>query len=626
MDDAAGRGARPTIYDIARLAGVAPSTVSRTFSRPGRVNAQTAERIRQIADEIGYNTNPLARALPTGRTSLLGLVVGDVTNPFFFEIQRGAEARAAKSGYTLLLANTRESQVTERDAIDRVIPLVEGLILVSTRMPDSSLRVVAKQRPTVVLNRAMRDVLNVTPDNPSGIRSAVTHLAELGHTSITYLAGPDASWSNGVRWRTLRDTAAEHGIRARRLGPFSPTYEGGATAATEFLENPTTAVLAFNDLMAMGAMTTLTQNGFHIPRDVSIVGIDDIFASALCSPPLTSIAAPLYQLGGIAARLLLDDIQASHEGARSPVRPTVVPTKLNIRDSTGPAPANAPTPHPSDELSPEVEELIARVAEVLGEPGRLGIAFSGGVDSAVLLAVATRILGPDRVLAILGVSPSLATRERQIAHEVAAAIGAPLIELETHEGDSEQYRANRPDRCFHCKDELFALITEQVVTKHGLTAVAYGENADDVLRPDRPGAQAATNHRVLRPLAAAGLTKEDVRTIARELGLAVADKPAAPCLASRIPHFQEVTPEKLAQIDTAEQAVRDLGFSDVRVRHHGDIARIELPDSELSRALQPEVRSELNRSLRAIGFRYVTIDAAGIQSGAFTLPLVVKND
>ena len=275
-------------------------------------------------------------------------------------------------------------------------------------------------------------------------------------------------------------------------------------------------------------------------------------------------------------------------------------------------------------LTGQAAALAERVTQALGAPERLGVAFSGGVDSSVLLALAARALGPDRTLAILGVSPSLAGDERTAAHDVAAAIGVPLVELETHEGDNPLYRANGPDRCFHCKDELFARISDDVAERHRLTAVAYGENADDARRPDRPGAQAATNHQVLRPLADAGLSKADVRMVARALGLASADKPAAPCLASRIPHFEEVTPAKLRQVDRAEAAVRGLGCTDARVRHHGEIARLELPVADLPRAVSPEVRDALLAAVKSAGFRFVSLDLAGIQSGAFTLPLVTR--
>ena len=276
-------------------------------------------------------------------------------------------------------------------------------------------------------------------------------------------------------------------------------------------------------------------------------------------------------------------------------------------------------------VSPAVAALIGRVAEHLPAEGRLGVAYSGGVDSTTLLAVAVRELGADRTVGILGVSPSLAAAERAVAHDIASRIGVGVVEVPTDEGSSEAYRANGPDRCFHCKDELFTRIGDDVVAAHGLSAVSYGENADDAVRPDRPGARAATEHLVLRPLADGGLTKADVRAVAAALGLPNADKPAAPCLASRIPHFHEVTPEKLAQIDRAEAAVRALGFSDCRVRHHDDVARLELTEAELSRAAAPEVRSALVAGVRAAGFRFVALDLVGIQSGAFTMPLVAHD-
>ena len=267
------------------------------------------------------------------------------------------------------------------------------------------------------------------------------------------------------------------------------------------------------------------------------------------------------------------------------------------------------------------QALVDRVAGQVAGIGRLGVAFSGGVDSATLLALAVRALGAGHVVALLGVSPSLAADERAAAHDVALYIGVPIVEVETYEGDRPEYRANGPDRCFHCKDELFSTIGAEVLDRHGLARIAYGETADDVRRPDRPGAQAATRHRVLRPLADAGLDKAAVRRVARALALPCADKPAAPCLASRIPHHEPVTPAKLAQVEAAEKALRTLGFTDCRVRHHGDVARVELPAEEIARAAA-DLREDVHRAVVAAGFRFVTVDLAGIQSGAFTLPLV----
>jgi pyridinium-3,5-biscarboxylic acid mononucleotide sulfurtransferase len=272
----------------------------------------------------------------------------------------------------------------------------------------------------------------------------------------------------------------------------------------------------------------------------------------------------------------------------------------------------------TDELSAAAQAVASRLRGV----APLGVAFSGGVDSSVLLALAVRALGADQVVAILGVSPSLGSDDRLAAHQVAAVVGARIVEIQTREGDNPAYRANGPDRCFHCKDELFTRIEDEVAGAYGLAAVAYGENADDMMRPDRPGSRAASNHKVLRPLADAGLGKAAVRAIARALQLPSADKPAAPCLASRIPHHQEVSAAKLAQIEAAEKALRILGFAECRVRHHGEVARIELPAGELVRAVSAPAREQIRAAVTAAGFRFVAVDLAGIQSGAFTMSLL----
>jgi uncharacterized protein len=280
---------------------------------------------------------------------------------------------------------------------------------------------------------------------------------------------------------------------------------------------------------------------------------------------------------------------------------------------------------PAADLGP-LTVAADRVGVLLDGVLRLGVAYSGGVDSALLVALAVRALGADRVVAVLGVSPSLAAAERHQAHQTAAFIGVPVVEVATDEGANERYRANGPDRCYHCKDELFTRIDDGVRARHGLDVVAYGENADDARRPDRPGARAAREHGVLRPLADAGLGKADVRALARALRLPCADKPAAPCLASRIPHFERVDPDKLAQVERAEAGLRALGFADCRVRHHGEVARLELAPPDVRRAAADPLRALVLDAVRGAGFRFVTIDLAGIQSGAFTLPLVTGPD
>lgn len=334
-------GQRVTIYDVAREADVSPSTVSRAFSRPSRVNSETAERIRRVAERLGYRTNPLARALTTSRTQMIALVIADITNPVYAEIVRGAQEVAADGEYTTVLIDAQESDRLERAAVERTMSTVDGIVLASSRMSDSAIRMVAKQRPVVVLNRALADVPCVVTDDPRGVRRAAEHLGELGHDHITYVAGPQASWPNGVRWRSLLEAGMELEIKVRQIGPFSPTLAGGERAAQELCARPATAVLAFNDQMAIGIIRGLSRMGVNVPGDVSVVGFDNILAADIVTPGLTTVAAPLYAEGSAATRHLLTMIEGApgHTG-----RPMVLPVRLVVRDSTAvrnPSPGRA---------------------------------------------------------------------------------------------------------------------------------------------------------------------------------------------------------------------------------------------------------------------------------------------
>jgi LacI family transcriptional regulator len=331
-DGGARRRRPPTIYDVAEAAGVAPSTVSRAFSRPGRVKAETAAHIRKVAAQVGYRSNPLSRAQPTGRTRMIALAVADVTNPFHFGIIRGAEAAATEAGYTMVLADAQESARREREFLERVLPTVEGVVLATPRMSDSAIRMIAKQTPTIVLNRAVPDVPSVVTDVVRGTRRAVEHLGELGHDQVTYVAGPEASWTDGMRWRSMRDVAHQLEMRVRRVGPTPPTVSGGVGAVDEFLVQPTRAVVAYNDMVAIGLLRGLRARGVRVPQDVSVVGYDDIFAADLVTPSLTTVAAPLRALGVTAVRNLVAIIN----GAQSRIgEPIVVSTRLVVRESTG---------------------------------------------------------------------------------------------------------------------------------------------------------------------------------------------------------------------------------------------------------------------------------------------------
>jgi len=325
-------GDRPTIYDVAREAGVAASTVSRAYARPGRVNSETARAIFAAAERLGYRATKISGSLGR-RTGAVALMVSDITNPFYGQIIKGAEEAARIAGYVLLLSDTSESGFIERDAVERTLNLVEGVVLASPRMSDSAIRMIAKQKPLVLLNRQMPDTSCIVVDNPRGILRAVEHLAMLGHNTITYVAGPQASWTEGVRWRALRDAGYDLELRVRRIDPHDvPTMRTGFNMAGQIAEKKATAVLAYNDALAVGIIKGLKQLGVAVPGHVSVVGFDNVLLAEVVDPPLTTVMAPMRKAGAAG----VGNVLALAAGAKTSGETLVLPVKLVVRASTGP--------------------------------------------------------------------------------------------------------------------------------------------------------------------------------------------------------------------------------------------------------------------------------------------------
>ena len=321
---------KPTVYSIAEKCGVSPSTVSRAFSRPEVISEPVKRRIYAVAKELGYRPSLLARGLTTGRTATVGLLVPDVTNPFFPPLIQSIGRAAENRNLVVLLADVdgRDESAILSNMGDRV----DGVIIAAPRSDEANLRLAAQHIPVVLANRHVDGVSSVLCNNDDALRQAVRHLGDLGHSEIAYLRGPEGSWASDVRGQAISSEAARSQIEFLPLGPFPASFDGGRAAGAALAASTATGALFFDDVMAWGGVTELNRLGLSVPEDFSVVGCDDVPMSAMLTPPLTTIAAPFDRLGQLAVEVLANRIDSPADE----VETVSCAGQLVRRGSTGP--------------------------------------------------------------------------------------------------------------------------------------------------------------------------------------------------------------------------------------------------------------------------------------------------
>lgn len=325
-----------TIRDVARASGVHVSTVSRTFSAPHRVSGETRERVLAVAARLGYRPNRAASALTTGRTHNLGLIVSDIANPFFPPLIKAAQAYAREREYHVFVADTDEDPQAEEELVQTLAKQVDGVVLVAPRLTNQAIERLGLDLPFVVVNRQVRGLSTVLMDIAHGTAEAIAHLVSLGHRRLALLSGPRGSWTSGQMRTAAGEAAARHGAELVVLGPNAPTEGGGLEAAEAVRDSGATGVLAYNDLVAIGVIEGLDALGITVPRELSVVGVDDTIAGRLSRPKLTTIVMPTPAAGRTAVDLLL---QAVRQGSARTAARATLETALVVRESTAGAPA-----------------------------------------------------------------------------------------------------------------------------------------------------------------------------------------------------------------------------------------------------------------------------------------------
>lgn len=312
------RNGRATLADVAAAAGVSKSTASRAFSRPELIRPENVDRIRRIAAELGYTADPRARALSTGRTANIAVIVPDIANPFFPPLVRAVESGAERAELAVFLGDTDESASRERVLVDRLEKQVDGFVLASPRLPDAQIRELAERVPTVLINRDIPGVHRVLVDAATGVREAVELLTALGHRAIAYLAGPPESWADQQRRAAVVQAAAHAGLALSVLELGRPSYEAGRECVGSMIATGATAAIAFDDVIAHGVLAGFATLGREVPADFSVIGCDDVLA-ATTFPALTTISGGSAASGAAALDTLLALIDGEHPEQRTAI-------------------------------------------------------------------------------------------------------------------------------------------------------------------------------------------------------------------------------------------------------------------------------------------------------------------
>ncbi|MEO6087924.1 MAG: LacI family DNA-binding transcriptional regulator [Umezawaea sp.] len=323
-----------TIRDVARQARVSVSTVSRAISAPDLVRADTRERVLEVVRGLGYQPNPAARSLITGRTGNLGIIVPDLGNPFFPSVLLGVQARARESGNSVFFCDSGQDGTTEEELIRTMARQVDGVVVCASALDDETLADLATLTTMVLVNRTLAGVPSVLMDSAAGMAAIVEHLAALGHRHCAYFNGPAQTWSNQIRRTGLREAAERTGISLCEFGPFEPSFHGGAQGVDAALATGVTAIIAYNDLMALGAMNRLAELAVPVPERISVTGFDDIPYASMCGRPLTTVTMPAEDAGRAAVELLLHRLDNADGATESTCQK--LPTELVIRATTAP--------------------------------------------------------------------------------------------------------------------------------------------------------------------------------------------------------------------------------------------------------------------------------------------------